>query len=383
VSTTVRYGAPYILSVTGGQVSGVSAIQYSLPGGALVSTAPGATAALTINGLDGAALVTVPVPSLGSGSAAAPGVTLGVEESYGPFGEPLGTPSALGDGVPRYGWQSGNGWETLPGPSSVTLLGARPYQPALGEFLAPDPVLDSGSNAYGYTDGDPINTVDPDGNQSESVNWGAIAGAVASVAAAFAGGFLAGRFTGVARAIGAAVGVAGALGSAAATYIAASSELGTGAAAGVAVAAAAVSALTFFGGYRLGAYMIPEVRVKRLKTVRWADALVDGNGAATLDDIKWTSKERNKIAKRLARGQTIDSDLLQPLGRGRSAGVGSVSVSSPVQSVQRISEQLPVAPLRASADRAASVTSSITSSSSGSVVDAQQLLNDYLKVIGR
>lgn len=383
VSTTVRYGAPYVLAVTGGQVSGVSAIQYSLPGGALVSTAPGATAALTINGLDGAALVTVPVPSLGSGTAAAPGVTLGAAESYGPFGEPLGTPSALGDGVPRYGWQSGNGWETLPGPSSVTLLGARPYQPGLGEFLAPDPVLDSGSNAYGYTNGDPINTVDPDGNQSESVNWGAIAGAVAGVAAAFAGGFLAGRFTGVARAIGAVVGVAGVLGSAAATYIAASSELGTGAAVGVAVAAAAVSALTFFGGYRLGAYVSSAARVKKLKTVGWADALVDGNGAATLDDIKWTSGERKRIARQLARGQAIDSELLQPLGRGRSAGVGSVSVSSPVEAIQRIPEQLPVAPLRASADRAASVTSSLAAHSSGSVVDTQQLLNDYLKMFGR
>lgn len=46
------------------------------------------------------------------------------------------------------------------------LLGARPYNPILRRFLAPDalsPFGDGGLNRYAYCGGDPINRIDPDG----------------------------------------------------------------------------------------------------------------------------------------------------------------------------------------------------------------------------
>ena len=148
-------------------MTGVDSVIYGLPGAAHVRTAPGSTATLTIAGLDGSALVTVEVPSLGSSSAAVPGSTTGLADRYGPFGEPLVTPDAAGDARPTFAWQAAAGQETLPGTSSITLMGARPYLPSLGAFLAPDPVLESGHNLYAYTNGDPVNASDTSGNLTE------------------------------------------------------------------------------------------------------------------------------------------------------------------------------------------------------------------------
>ncbi len=183
-SQAVRYAGPFVLALEDGQVAGTDAIMYDAPGGALVTTAPGSGATLTIVGLDGAALVTVDMPSLGSGAAPIPGAAIGVAPRYGPFGEPLIAPTLeQASAIPDLGWQAGAGQETLPGISSITLMGARPYHPALGEFLAPDPNVDAGNNRYSYTDGDPINSGDRTGNETDYswLTWvGAVAGAFAS-----------------------------------------------------------------------------------------------------------------------------------------------------------------------------------------------------------
>jgi RHS repeat-associated protein len=48
-------------------------------------------------------------------------------------------------------------------PSGVIAMGARSYVPQLGRFLQPDPISGGSANAYTYTFGDPVNSVDPSG----------------------------------------------------------------------------------------------------------------------------------------------------------------------------------------------------------------------------
>jgi hypothetical protein len=43
-------------------------------------------------------------------------------------------------------------------------MGARVYDPDTGTFMQPDPVQGGGANAYGYTDGDPVNETDLSGD---------------------------------------------------------------------------------------------------------------------------------------------------------------------------------------------------------------------------
>jgi RHS repeat-associated protein len=94
--------------------------------------------------------------------------------------------------LPQRLWAAGSGQETLPGTSSITMLGARPYQPYLGVFLAPDPIVDSGTNLYSYTNGDPINSQDSSGRMSEEAVGGIIAGS--GVLATLLGGLVGNRF---------------------------------------------------------------------------------------------------------------------------------------------------------------------------------------------
>ena len=100
-----------------------------------------------------------------AGSAAAVGV--GLSPRFGPYGETLVAPVPAASAAPMYGWKLSERHETLQGTSSVSLLGARPYFPAAGEFLAPDPLVDAGTNLYSYTPADPINGVDSTGQANE------------------------------------------------------------------------------------------------------------------------------------------------------------------------------------------------------------------------
>lgn len=217
-TTTTRMSGPYQFTLVDGEISGTTAIQYGLPGGVTVTTAPGATATMTIPGVSGSAMVTVEAPSLGFGQAIAPGTSVGLSDQFGPYGEPLVAPDVTAvSPVPTYSWMARAGLETLPGTSSITMMGSRPYHPLLGAFLAPDPGLDSGDNLYAYTNGDPINSHDISGNDtSEPLAIGA-GSALGAFAGALLGGFLKGRGWGK---LGTAMQVLGSLGAGVGTYIA-------------------------------------------------------------------------------------------------------------------------------------------------------------------
>ena len=191
--STIRYAGPFRLAVVDGAVTGTSSVQYPLPGGARVTTAPGSGATLTISGVDGSALVSIDVPSLALGSGESP-EPAGLAVAYGPYGEPLG-PEPAPSALPSYGWKSAMGQETLAGASSITLIGARGYSPLLGQFLAPDPDPEAANNSYSYTSGDPINTHDPDGHEQQDVMTNVVAPiflGIVSLLAAGAGGAISG-----------------------------------------------------------------------------------------------------------------------------------------------------------------------------------------------
>jgi RHS repeat-associated protein len=86
---------------------------------------------------------------------------------YRPYGEMTEDTGEAGSALySKYLW---NGGETFK-PFGLTLLGARPYDPASGRFLQRDPLIlprgASLSNPYMFAFGDPINFTDPTGLQA-------------------------------------------------------------------------------------------------------------------------------------------------------------------------------------------------------------------------
>ena len=149
--------------------TGVRVVEYSLPGGARVRADVGQVPTLSLTGLDGSLLAVVDLPqaAISGVSGSLPSGRAGVAERFGPYGEPLTARPSLLDAVPCYLWQSADRRETLGGEAGITLMGARPYLPAAGMFLAPDPDLDSGTNLYGYAGADPVNGTDRTGAANE------------------------------------------------------------------------------------------------------------------------------------------------------------------------------------------------------------------------
>ncbi|MFJ7899767.1 RHS repeat-associated core domain-containing protein [Streptomyces sp. NPDC096198] len=98
----------------------------------------------------------------GTGSLAIDSGTQAVtRRQYKPFGEQRDQTGTWTAGQRGYvgGVQDDN--------TGLTNLGAREYDPAIGRFLSPDPLLDSGApqswNAYDYADDSPVTTSDPSG----------------------------------------------------------------------------------------------------------------------------------------------------------------------------------------------------------------------------
>jgi RHS repeat-associated protein len=79
--------------------------------------------------------------------------------SYDAFGTPTPAPAAS---ALTYGYV-GRYQRPLDTQSGLILMGARPYEPAAGRFLATDPIEGGSANAYDYANGDPVNGEDPNG----------------------------------------------------------------------------------------------------------------------------------------------------------------------------------------------------------------------------
>lgn len=103
------------------------------------------------------------------------GAQVGPLRTYGPYGQPLAADGTVNpDGVPDnqpgemdYGWlgQNQRPYEHA-GSLALVQMGARPYSPLLGRFLAVDPDPAGSANDYEYVGANPINTLDITGE-----NW--------------------------------------------------------------------------------------------------------------------------------------------------------------------------------------------------------------------
>jgi YD repeat-containing protein len=166
-------------------------VRLLLPGGALWKKSfSGGEIVIDHPGIRGELLVRSDstgkiVPGAGGGALA---------ESLGPFGEPLesgrATAGAAAADPPAYGYGFSRLEPTLAGGSGLVLSLARPYLPALGAYIAFDPVPGSSSTGYGFAEADPVNFTDPTGAYS----WFDFARNVLAVASITASIMLPGSF---------------------------------------------------------------------------------------------------------------------------------------------------------------------------------------------
>lgn len=102
------------------------------------------------------------------------GVKQGPTRAYDPFGVPLTVAAELDNSAGEfdYGWlgEHQRPLEHQTGLIPVIQMGARQYAPALGRFLEVDPVEGGSCNDYDYTNGDPINLNDLNG-EWPSCGW--------------------------------------------------------------------------------------------------------------------------------------------------------------------------------------------------------------------
>jgi RHS repeat-associated protein len=81
--------------------------------------------------------------------------------TYDPFGAPVQTPAA---NTMSERW-TGKWDKQLDTSSNLIQMGARPYDPAIGRFLAVDPVEGGSANTYDYAGQDPVNRYDLNGER--------------------------------------------------------------------------------------------------------------------------------------------------------------------------------------------------------------------------
>jgi RHS repeat-associated protein len=163
---------------------GLATARYLYAGGepSFETNTGGSIVTTDVSGPDGPVASYVGAPAIGNpvsflyysahGDAAAEADANGVRiatHTYDPFGAPLDTRSAdkrlrawVGKWDKRY--------DTT---GMLIQMGARPYDPSLGRFLAPDPVDGGSCNPYDYACQDPVNNFDLDGTVcgSGTTDW--------------------------------------------------------------------------------------------------------------------------------------------------------------------------------------------------------------------
>ena len=155
---TIRYSASGVLLNAD---SKAYALQYSLPGQALVTKAlsPGAPSRWQFTALNGDLFFTTNEV----------GVVQGAAQVFDPYGQVLSAPNEPVAGLPTTTWEAATGNETEALKTTYQLMGARVYIPALGRFVQLDPKVGGSANGYDYVNQDPVTFSDPTGNESE--NW--------------------------------------------------------------------------------------------------------------------------------------------------------------------------------------------------------------------
>jgi RHS repeat-associated protein len=94
--------------------------------------------------------------------------------TYDPFGAPTDAPPANSTSHRFTG-----AWDKqYDSTSSLVLMGARPYDPNLGRFLAVDPIDGGSLNNYDYAGQDPINGYDLSGTMLEDASTGGVEGTI-------------------------------------------------------------------------------------------------------------------------------------------------------------------------------------------------------------
>ncbi len=112
------------------------------------------------------------------------GTVVGTAQIFDPYGQRLTVAPPTTSGLPTTTWQADTGNETEVLSTPYQLMGARPYVPALGRFLQPDPKVGGSANAYDFASQDPVNLSDPSGE--DVADWAApLATTVATMASIF------------------------------------------------------------------------------------------------------------------------------------------------------------------------------------------------------